>query len=74
MRTNLDKAIRDVKIDNEDDKVLVIVEVIRDNTKDLFNTYHDLLIAQYSKNQEVKKAIADTIESLTLIQEEMTGL
>lgn len=74
MRTNLDKAIREVKIDNEDDKVLVIVEAIRDNTRNLFNTYHDLLIAQYSKDKDVKKAIAETIESLTLMQEEMAGL
>ncbi|ADY14426.1 hypothetical protein [Sphaerochaeta globosa] len=73
MRTNLDKAIREVKIDNEDDKVLVIVETIRDSTKNLFDTYHDLLIAQYSKNKEVKKAIAETIENLTMIQKEMAG-
>lgn len=74
MRNNLDKAIREVKIDNEDDKVLVVVETIRDNTRTLFNLYHDLIIAQYSKNKEVKRAIAETIDNLTMLQNEMEGL
>lgn len=73
MRNNLDKAIREVKIDNEDDKVLVVVETIRDNTRTLFNLYHDLIIAQYSKNKDMKKAIAETIENLTMLQNEMEG-
>ena len=73
MRNNLEKAIKEVKIDNEDDKVLVVVETIRDSTRTLFNTYHDLMIAQYAKNKEVKKAITETIENLTMLQHEMEG-
>lgn len=71
MRANLDKATREVEIDNEDDKVLIVVETIRENTRILFNTYHDLMIAQYAKNKDVKDAITQTIENLTMLIKEM---
>jgi len=74
MRSNLDKAIKAVKIDNEDDKVLVIVESIRDNIRTLFNTYHDLLIAQYANNKVVQEALSESVNHLTLIQREIMEL
>jgi|LSQX01.1.fsa_nt_gb enoyl-CoA hydratase/carnithine racemase len=74
MRSNLTKAITAVKIDNEDDKVLVVVETIRDNVRSLFNNYHDLLVAQYSRNRVVVDTLSESIEYLTLLRQEITEL
>ena len=73
LRQLLSKAVQEVRIDNEDDKVLVIVDSIKDNTQNLFKNYHDLIIAQYSNNKELKNAIKEVIDSLELIYQEMEG-
>jgi hypothetical protein len=73
MRSLLEKAVQEVKIDNEDDKVLIIIDTLREDTRTLFKNYHDLIIEQYADNKDVKNALKEVIEKLEFIYKEIEG-